>query len=100
VARFAHAVPEDLTGRTVLDIGCNAGFYAIEMKRRGAARVVGVDSDERYLDQARFAAEVTGRTSSSASSRSTTSRSSASASTSCSSWGCSTTCAIRSWPST
>ena len=57
---FAHAVPADLTGRTVLDIGCNAGFYALEMKRRGAARVVGIDSDEDYLAQARFAAEVEG----------------------------------------
>jgi tRNA (mo5U34)-methyltransferase len=58
--RFAHAVPEDLTGKSVLDIGCNAGFYSIEMKKRGAARVVGVDSDEVYLNQARFAAEVSG----------------------------------------
>ena len=30
----------------MLDIGCNGGFYAMEMKRRGAARVVGVDFDE------------------------------------------------------
>jgi tRNA (mo5U34)-methyltransferase len=59
--RFAHALPADLTGRTVLDIGCNAGFYSIEMKRRGAARVVGVDWDERYLAQARLAAELTGQ---------------------------------------
>jgi len=59
--RFASAVPADLTGRTVLDIGCNAGFYAIEMKRRRADRVVGVDFDERYLAQARFAAEVSGQ---------------------------------------
>jgi tRNA (mo5U34)-methyltransferase len=59
-ARFAHAIPADLTGRSVLDVGCNAGFYAIEMKRRGADRVLGVDSDPRYLAQARFAAEVTG----------------------------------------
>lgn len=58
--RFSAAIPEDLSGKTVLDIGCNAGFYSIEMKRRGAARVVGVDSDERYLAQARFAAEVSG----------------------------------------
>ena len=58
---FAHALPQDLRGRTVLDIGCNAGFYAIEMKRRGAARVLGLDFDERYLAQARFAAEVTGQ---------------------------------------
>jgi tRNA (mo5U34)-methyltransferase len=58
-ARFAHAIPEDLTGKTVLDIGCNAGFYSIEMKRRGAKRVVGIDSDDSYLAQARFAAEIT-----------------------------------------
>jgi tRNA (mo5U34)-methyltransferase len=55
---FAHAIPADLTGKSVLDIGCNAGFYSLEMKRRGAARVLGIDSDERYLAQARFAAEV------------------------------------------
>lgn len=58
--RFAHAIPMDLRGKSVLDIGCNAGFYSLEMKRRGAARVVGVDSDERYLAQARFAAQVSG----------------------------------------
>src|SRR3954467_13745651 len=58
--RFAHAVPQDLRGWTVLDVGCNAGFYSIEMKRRGADRVIGIDSDARYLDQARFAAEVCG----------------------------------------
>ncbi len=57
---FAHAVPADLRGRTVLDIGCNGGFYSIEMKRRGADRVVGIDWDERYLNQARFAADVSG----------------------------------------
>ena len=59
---FAHAIPEDLGGRSVLDVGCNAGFYSIEMKRRGAARVLGIDSDERYLAQARFAADVNGAT--------------------------------------
>jgi tRNA (mo5U34)-methyltransferase len=55
---FAHAIPGDLSGLTVLDIGCNAGFYSLEMKRRGAARVVGIDFDPRYLAQARLAAEV------------------------------------------
>jgi len=56
--RFTAALPADLSGRSVLDIGCNAGFYSIEMKRRGASRVLGIDFDERYLAQARFAAEV------------------------------------------
>jgi tRNA (mo5U34)-methyltransferase len=58
--RFAHAIPADLAGKSVLDIGCNAGFYSIEMKRRGATRVVGIDSDDAYLKQARFAADVSG----------------------------------------
>jgi tRNA (mo5U34)-methyltransferase len=56
--RFSAALPRDLGGKSVLDIGCNAGFYSLEMKRRGASRVLGIDSDEDYLRQARFAAEV------------------------------------------
>jgi len=58
--RFSDAIVPDLRGRSVLDIGCNAGFYSIEMKRRGADRVLGIDANEEYLDQARFAAEVSG----------------------------------------
>ena len=58
---FSDAISADLSGKSVLDIGCNGGFYAIEMKRRGAARVLGIDADEDYLAQARFAAEVTGQ---------------------------------------
>src|SRR4051794_15733239 len=58
--RFRHAIPQDLRGQTVLDIGCNAGFYSIEMKRRGADRVIGIDFDEQYLEQARFAAATLG----------------------------------------
>ena len=57
---FAPHLPHDLRGKSVLDIGCNAGFYAIEMKRRGANRVLGIDSDKRYLEQARLASDVLG----------------------------------------
>lgn len=57
---IAPAVPEDLTGATVLDIGCNGGFYSVQMKRRGAERVLGIDIDDRYLNQARFAASTLG----------------------------------------
>ena len=56
--RFSSSIPEDLKGKSVLDVGCNAGFYSIEMKRRGADRVVAIDTDEKYLAQARFAAKV------------------------------------------
>ncbi|WP_170109053.1 TIGR04290 family methyltransferase [Neorhizobium huautlense] len=57
---FQHALPDDLEGRSVLDIGCNAGFYSLEMKRRNAGRVLGIDSDPHYLRQAHFAAEHSG----------------------------------------
>jgi len=59
-SRFEHVIPKDLRGRTVLDVGCNGGFYTIEMKRRGADRVVGIDCDDVCLAQARFAADVLG----------------------------------------
>jgi tRNA (mo5U34)-methyltransferase len=58
--RFAPMLPTDLSGKSVLDIGCNAGFYSFEMKRRGAASVLGIDEDDRYLDQARFVADELG----------------------------------------
>src|SRR5919108_2697041 len=31
---IAAVFPDDLTGMSVLDIGCNAGFYSIELKKR------------------------------------------------------------------
>jgi tRNA (mo5U34)-methyltransferase len=51
------AFPDDLTGKTVLDIGCNAGFYSLQLHARGA-QVTGIEHDPRYLGQARLAAEV------------------------------------------
>lgn len=55
-AEIASSLPPDLTGWTVLDIGCNAGFYSFQLAGRGA-EVTGVDHDERYLAQARWAAD-------------------------------------------
>lgn len=57
---IAPAFPRDMRGATVLDLGCNGGFYSIELKRRGADRVLAVDVDDRYLNQARFAAGTLG----------------------------------------
>jgi len=47
-------LPADLSGKSVLDVGCNAGFYSVEAKRRDASRVVGVDSMRREIMQANF----------------------------------------------
>jgi tRNA (mo5U34)-methyltransferase len=54
--QIESALPADLNGLRVLDIGCNAGFYSIALARRGA-RVLGVDVDEHYLRQACWARE-------------------------------------------
>ncbi|MDX1549224.1 MAG: TIGR04290 family methyltransferase, partial [Lysobacter spongiicola] len=54
--QIAPHIDADLSGRTVLDIGCNAGFYSFELARRGA-RVTAIDMDPHYLRQARWAAE-------------------------------------------
>ncbi|MGH2947811.1 MAG: DUF1698 domain-containing protein [Solirubrobacteraceae bacterium] len=37
-------LPGDLTGKSVLDVGAWDGFFSFEAERRGAARVVAVDS--------------------------------------------------------
>jgi len=36
-------LPDDLTGKRVLDIGCWDGFYSFEAERRGADEVVAID---------------------------------------------------------
>jgi tRNA (mo5U34)-methyltransferase len=51
----AASIPENLAGWSVLDIGCNAGFYSFELARRGA-RVLGVDVEPMYVRQACWAA--------------------------------------------
>jgi toxoflavin synthase len=43
----------DLSGKSVLDLACGEGFYMRFIKRRGAARVVGVDISQGMIDLAR-----------------------------------------------
>jgi tRNA (mo5U34)-methyltransferase len=56
---LATTLPDDLTGWRALDVGCNAGFYTFELAKRGAT-VLGIDMDEHYLRQARWAADAFG----------------------------------------
>jgi tRNA (mo5U34)-methyltransferase len=51
---FEPFVPGNLQGKTVLDIGCNAGFFSLEMKKRGAERVIAIDFMPHLLAQVRF----------------------------------------------
>jgi tRNA (mo5U34)-methyltransferase len=49
-------LPAHISGKTVLDLGGNAGYFSIQMKLRGAARCVLVDAFQEFTRQAEFAA--------------------------------------------
>lgn len=51
--QISSLIPENLQGWSVLDIGCNAGFYSLELAKRGA-QVTGIDIDDHYLRQANW----------------------------------------------
>ncbi len=56
---LATVLPTDLSDAEVLDVGCNAGYYSLELARRGA-RVTALDMNRHYLAQANWAAELFG----------------------------------------
>ena len=51
-------VPENLAGKTVLDAGGNAGYFSVQMMKRGAAKCVLVEPFVEFSEQARFVAEL------------------------------------------
>ena len=54
---LAFEVLGDLTGKSVLDIGCGSGRYMFEAIKRNAARVVGLDAAAGALEKAEKLAE-------------------------------------------
>jgi tRNA (mo5U34)-methyltransferase len=50
-------LPEDLTGKTVLDVGGNSGYFTLRMKQRGAGRSVMVEPVDKFVRQAEFVFE-------------------------------------------
>lgn len=47
---FAMQAVPDWRGLRVLDVGCGSGRYCVELARRGAAEVVGLDISPRMLE--------------------------------------------------
>ena len=50
---FERWLPTPVTGMRVLDLGCGMGHIAREVRKRGAAAVLGVDLSARMLEVAR-----------------------------------------------
>ena len=46
-------LPASFENMSVLDIGCNEGFFCIDAVKRGATRVVGIDKDQSVINKAR-----------------------------------------------
>lgn len=53
--RFHIAITEsgNITGKTILDIGCGSGRYMVEYAKQGADKVTGIDFSAPMLDLAR-----------------------------------------------
>ena len=43
----------DLTGKSILDLGCGEGFYTRKFRQKGAGRVVGVDISTKMVELAK-----------------------------------------------
>jgi SAM-dependent methyltransferase len=52
----AELLGDEIRNTTVLDIGCNAGFFSLDVAGRGAQHVDGIDLREANIAQARFVA--------------------------------------------
>lgn len=60
-ARMAsHNLPNGLEGARVLDIASAEGFHSIELAKKGAREVVGIEGRQLYVNRATFAAETLG----------------------------------------
>lgn len=55
--KILKTIPQNLKNMSVLDLGCNAGYFSIKSKERGAKYVCGIDCNELYIKQAKFCAE-------------------------------------------
>lgn len=56
----AAILGDSLREATVLDIGCNCGFFSLDLAARGAKHVHGIDLRPENIAQARFVAEFYG----------------------------------------
>ena len=54
------AFPSDLQHASILDVGCNAGYFAIRAKQLNAGKVVGIEPHPMYLEQAELCRDALG----------------------------------------
>ena len=55
---YLEAVIPDLNGKSVLEIGCNNGFFCFEFAKRGAKQVLGLEVFKGFLNSALYMKEL------------------------------------------
>jgi len=55
--KITNALNVDFAGKSVCDLGCFHGYYAIKAEQAGASRVIGLDRSEEILESARMISE-------------------------------------------
>jgi FtsZ-binding cell division protein ZapB/SAM-dependent methyltransferase len=50
---FQRCFPYELSGKSILDFGCNSGYFTLLMGNMGASKVTGIDFSD-YIKQAEF----------------------------------------------
>jgi 2-polyprenyl-3-methyl-5-hydroxy-6-metoxy-1,4-benzoquinol methylase len=65
--RYLHIFPAllsltggSLAGKTVVDVGCNCGFWSLQARLAGADRVLGIEASPENVEQARFVLRLAG----------------------------------------
>jgi tRNA (mo5U34)-methyltransferase len=56
--KLRELLPRNIQGLRVLDVGCNAGYVSVEMKRAGAAFVLGIEGFPQHLEQAKLVRDI------------------------------------------
>ena len=54
--KVMNALPADLSGMRILDLGCSDGFFSIKMAERGADEIVAIDGAGKAIERLAWAA--------------------------------------------
>lgn len=57
---YIERVLPDIRGKSVMDVGCNCGFFSFSFLDKGASSVTGIEPVSRYIEAARWLAAVRG----------------------------------------
>lgn len=52
--KIKDALPQDMRGMNIFDIGSSDGFFSVEMHRRGAKHILSMDADKRSVERLKW----------------------------------------------